>query len=58
MRSTIDSFHRPRAERHRRGPGSPTGFYLDSHQLDTLTTVLLEPFAAGDPFVVAAFDEP
>ena len=58
VRSTIDSFHRPRVERHRRGPGSPTGFYLDSHQLDTLTAVLLDPFAAGEPFVLAAFDEP
>jgi len=58
VRSTIDSFHRPRVERHRRGPGSPTGFYLDSHQLDTLTALLLDPFAAGDPFVAAAFDEP
>lgn len=58
VRSTIDSFHRPRAERHRRGPGSPTGFYRDSHQLDTLTEVLLDPFATGEPFVAAAFDEP
>ena len=58
VRSTIDSFHRPRVERHRRGPSSPTGFYLDSHQLDTLAAVLLDPFAAGDAYVAAAFDEP
>ncbi len=58
LRSTIDSFHRPRAERHRRGPGSASGFYLDSHQLDTLRSVLLEPFAAGARVVPAVFDEP
>lgn len=59
VRSTTDSFHRPRAERMRLGPTSAEGYYLDSHQIDTITTELLEPFASGAGQVrVAAFDEP
>ena len=59
VRSTTDSFHRPRSERMRRGPTSPDGYYLGSHQLDVITGELLEPFAAGASRVlVAAFDEP
>jgi len=59
VRSTTDSFHRPRAERLRRGPTSPDGFYLDSHQLGRITGEVLEPFARGEPRVrTAAFDEP
>ena len=38
VRSTVDSFHHPRAIRHARGPGSPTGFYRDSTNLDALAT--------------------
>ena len=33
VRSTIDSFHRPRAERYRRGATSAEGYYRDSHDL-------------------------
>ena len=58
VRSTVDSFHHPRAVRHARGPGSPTGFYRDSTDLAALTSELLDPFRAGRPFRVAAFDEP
>ena len=59
VRSTIDSFHRSRAERFARGPTSAEGFYRDSHQLDVVVDELLEPFARGEPRVrVAAFDEP
>lgn len=59
VRSTTDSFHRPRAERLRRGPGSASGYYLDSHQLETITEELLVPFAGGaDRVRTAAFDEP
>jgi uridine kinase len=56
VRSTTDSFHRPRAERLARGATSPEGFYLDSYQL---VGDLLGPFARGRRRVrVAAFDEP
>ena len=59
VRSTTDSFHRPRAERMRRGPTSPVGYYRDSHDLDAIVAELLLPFAEGRSTVrVAAFDEP
>lgn len=59
LRSTTDSFHRPRAERLGRGPTSAEGYYLDSHQLETIVDQLLVPFAHGANRVrTAAFDEP
>lgn len=59
VRSTTDSFHRPRSERMRLGSTSPDGYYLDSHQLDVIREELLEPFAGGaNSVLVAAFDEP
>jgi len=59
VRSTTDSFHRPRGKRLRRGSTSGEGFYLDSYQLDVIVGELLEPFARGRRRVrVAAFDEP
>ena len=59
VRSTIDWFHHPRAVRHRRGSGSPVGFYFDSHDLDALRARLLDPFRGGGDgcYRVAAFDE-
>jgi len=59
IRSTTDSFHRPRRERLTRGPSSADGYYLDSHQLDRIVSELLIPFANGASEVLtAAFDEP
>jgi len=59
IRSTTDSFHRPRAQRVRLGPTSAEGFYADSHQLDVIAGELLRPFSEGAGQVrVAAFDEP
>jgi len=59
VRSTTDSFHRPRQQRMRLGPTSTEGFYEDSHQLDVIVDELLRPFAEGAERVrVAAFDEP
>lgn len=59
IRSTTDSFHRPRAQRMELGPTSAEGFYDDSHQLDVIVDELLRPFADGaDQIRVAAFDEP
>jgi uridine kinase len=59
IRSTTDSFHRPRAQRLARGTTSADGYYLDSHDLDRIATELLGPFREGAGRVlVAAFDEP
>lgn len=59
IRSTTDSFHRPRNSRLRRGATSAEGYYLDSHQLDRIVKDLLIPFRDGaDKVLVAAFDEP
>ena len=59
LRGTVDSFHRPRAERLAQGANSATGYYRDSHQFDTLVRQLLEPFVAGAVRLDrAAFDEP
>lgn len=60
VRATIDSFHRPRASRYRRGATSPVGFYLDSHDLDAFRDALLDPMrsGAGARYRTAVFDEP
>ncbi|NEM90412.1 uridine kinase [Galbitalea soli] len=58
FRASIDGFHRPRAERYRRGRDSAEGFYLDSYDYATFRRVLIEPFRIGriGSFVPAAFD--
>ena len=56
VRATIDTFHKPRAERYRRGPASPEGFFFDSHDLACVRRVLLDPLRAGQRFRRAAFD--
>ena len=57
-RASIDSFHRPRAQRWAAGRTSPVGFYRDSHDLDQLHSHLLAPIAQHRPYVTAVFDEP
>ena len=47
VRVSVDGFHRPRAERYRRGRHSPEGFFADSYDYDALRTQVLEPFAPG-----------
>jgi len=47
IRASVDSFHRPRAERHRRGHESPIGFWLDSFDYDQLLGALLDPLSPG-----------
>ena len=47
VRASIDGFHRPRAERYRRGELSPEGYYLDSFDYDALREALLEPLGPG-----------
>jgi uridine kinase len=60
IRSTTDAFHHPRAVRGARGKASPEGFYRDSHDLATLSLLLLDPVSAAppQPYRAAAFDEP
>lgn len=59
VRASIDSFHNPRRLRWARGRSSPVGFYLDSHDLGRLRTLLLDPLAAGagTTYRTEAFDE-
>jgi uridine kinase len=59
VRASIDSFHRPKADRYRRGDASPEGYYRDSHDLEALRTMLLEPFASMSRTVrTEVFDQP
>ena len=55
-RASVDSFHRPRAERYRRGRESVEGCYEDTFDLPALRHRLLLPFADGEPYVDAVFD--
>jgi uridine kinase len=47
IRASIDGFHRPRAERYRRGADSPDGYYHDSFDYAALETLLLRPLGPG-----------
>lgn len=47
IRATIDDFVVPRAQRYRRGEYSAEGCYLDAHDHDALTRVLLDPLGPG-----------
>jgi uridine kinase len=57
IRASIDGFHRPRADRYRRGE-SPEGYYLDSFDYPVLREKLLVPLGQiGDlRFRTAVFD--
>ncbi len=58
VRASIDGFHRPRAERYKRGRQSPEGFFHDSFQLDRVVRDLLAPLGpAGSRRITrAVFD--
>jgi uridine kinase len=56
LRASVDSFHRPRAERYRRGARSPTGYWLEAYDYPRLVAELLEPFGVGRPVRPAAHD--
>lgn len=45
--ASIDGFHRPSGDRHRRGQASSDGYYLDSFDLDAVRSTLLEPLGPG-----------
>jgi uridine kinase len=47
VRASVDGFHRPRAERYRRGRHSPEGFFLDSYDLEAFRGRLLDPLRPG-----------
>ncbi len=47
IRASIDGFHRPRAERNRRGSTSPEGYFYDSFQYDALCAELLLSLGPG-----------
>jgi uridine kinase len=47
IRASIDGFHRPRAERHWRGPDSSEGYYRDSFDYPALREALLVPLGAA-----------
>ncbi len=47
IRASIDGFHRPQAERHRRGSLSPTGYFEDSFDYQQLRLLLLDPLGPG-----------
>jgi uridine kinase len=58
VRSSIESFLLPRAQRYRRGQDSPEGCYHDSFDFDALHRVLLDPLGPdGDrKFQQAVYD--
>lgn len=58
IRASVDDFHRPRAERYRRGPDSPSGYYEDAFDYNALRTSLLEPLGpgGGGMYCTAIFD--
>ena len=47
IRASIDGFHRPRAERYRRGATSPEGYYFDAFDYPALRESLLLPLGPG-----------
>ncbi len=47
VRVSADDFHRPRAERHRRGRESADGFWLDSYDYPVLVRDVLRPLGPG-----------
>jgi uridine kinase len=47
IRASVDGFHRPRAERYRRGERSPQGYWLDSFDHQAIRANLLDPLGPG-----------
>jgi uridine kinase len=58
VRVSLDGFHRPRAERYRRGRFSPEGYYRDSFDYRAFRAAVVEPLRPGGGGLVrtAAFD--
>jgi len=47
IRASVDGFHRPRAERYRRGERSAEGYWLDSFDHEAIRANLLDPLGPG-----------
>ena len=56
VRASVDGFHRPRADRYRRGRDSPVGYWLDAYDYDLMAGALLDPFGRGEPVRTAVHD--
>ncbi len=58
IQTSIDGFHRPKAERYARGRRSPEGYYHDARDLDAVKRLLLAPLGPdGDRlYRTASFD--
>ena len=58
IRASVDCFHRPKADRYRRGRSSPEGYFADSYDYPTLKAVLLDPLSPGGSglYRAAVFD--
>ena len=58
IRASVDGFHNPREVRHKRGRGSPEGFYFDSYDYPALRRHLLDPLGPGGSraYRAAVFD--
>ncbi len=56
--TSIDGFHRPKAERYRQGRHSPNGYYEDARDLAAIRRLLLDPLGpSGDRrYRTASFD--
>ncbi len=47
IRTSVDSFHNPKATRYRLGRHSPSGYFLDSYNYAQLKAALLDPLSPG-----------
>jgi len=58
IRTSIDGFHRPKAERYARGRYSAEGYYYDARDLAAVATLLLDPLGPGGDlqYRTASFD--
>lgn len=58
VRVGIDGFQRPRAERYRRGPLSPLGYFMDAFDYAALRAAVLDPLGPGGDgrYRAAVFD--
>jgi uridine kinase len=58
IRTSVDGFHRPRAERYRRGRHSPEGYLDDARDWRALRHLLLDPLGTGGDrwYRTATFD--
>lgn len=58
IRTSIDGFHRPKAERYARGRHSAEGYYYDARDLSAINALLLSPLGPGGDlrYRTASFD--